>query len=348
MTREHLIDYLKIVLKIEGELLVLKESKAQFDSTVQALGKPASIKQEDGSYDHKYLIHLDGDAKYYALGIITPSWIIGIILWNIQAKSMEVDCFHCSFSQFLGYAIIPYVVLVLASLIIIGLINLSRNHKNRTNKRSSIDSAKANYAAALQLDKKRVENEKRIASHLSDVAIKPTASRIAYLENELKKLYDLDILYPTYRDIIAVAQILEYIESGICTQLEGSNGAYAEYRNDLRTERIVGSIVDLKNAVVSKLDVIARNQHIMCELLKTNNSLLQEITSSLNSIDKRLLTITQQQCVASDYLSKIHKQLTSVSSSYNRSAVELSVIAANQRTQMIKDGVNLYNIKYPA
>lgn len=46
------------------------------------------------------------------------------------------------------------------------------------------------------------------------------------------------VVYPTYRNMIAVTQLMEYIESGVASTLEGSDGANSQYLQDVRTNRI--------------------------------------------------------------------------------------------------------------
>ena len=45
----------------------------------------------------------------------------------------------------------------------------------------------------------------------------------------LNNYYDKNIIYPKYRDLVALCMIYEYLVSGRCLTLEGRNGAYNKY-----------------------------------------------------------------------------------------------------------------------
>ncbi len=71
-----------------------------------------------------------------------------------------------------------------------------------------------------------------------DLLIKEEAAKNIKM---LKRAYTLEaqlqalvFVLPKYLDVIAVAKIYEYLKSGRCTQLNGANGAYRIYDNEIR------------------------------------------------------------------------------------------------------------------
>ena len=69
----------------------------------------------------------------------------------------------------------------------------------------------------------------------------------------LKKAYVLEaqlqtlvFVLPKYLDVIAVAKIYEYLKSGRCTQLNGSNGAYRVYDTEMRNNHFSQDSTDAR------------------------------------------------------------------------------------------------------
>ena len=82
-------------------------------------------------------------------------------------------------------------------------------------------------------------------------------------QNVLRKLYDLDVIYPKYRNIVAMASINEYFESGRCTELKGPNGAYNLYEQEIRMNLIIVSL----GAILNNLNAIKQNQYCLFQTL---------------------------------------------------------------------------------
>ncbi|MBQ9951347.1 MAG: hypothetical protein IJO98_04320 [Clostridia bacterium] len=109
---------------------------------------------------------------------------------------------------------------------------------------------------------------------------------------DLEKLYAKNIVYPTFRNIVAVNQIYEYLAMGLCESLEGPTGAYSQYIEDLRTNKICDSIGALQASIESGMKHILMGQSRMVEEMKSVNrnvSLLGgRITSSITSLGQQI------------------------------------------------------------
>ena len=86
-------------------------------------------------------------------------------------------------------------------------------------------------------------------------------------KDELEKIYSYDIVYPKYRNFIAMCTIYEYYESQRCDMLIGHEGAYNIYENELRQNIIIGML----DQINTRLDVIERNQHVLAEAIRDTN-----------------------------------------------------------------------------
>ena len=138
--------------------------------------------------------------------------------------------------------------------------------------------AEKEYHVKLASSKRNFEVAKREVQKLE---ISLTATR-----KLLEQLYTADIIFPKYRDMVAMCTIYEYFASGRCTELTGPNGAYNLYEAELRQNVIINRL----DKIVSQLDQIKQNQYVLYQELKHTDQLLQGIADDIrvimNSTDK--------------------------------------------------------------
>lgn len=89
-----------------------------------------------------------------------------------------------------------------------------------------------------------------------------------------KELYSQNVIFGKYRNIVALASFYEYLVSGRCDSLEGRDGAYNIYENEIRANQIISQLSD----VLKSLEQIKRGQYMVY-------SMLNEISSSLSSLE---------------------------------------------------------------
>ena len=132
----------------------------------------------------------------------------------------------------------------------------------------------------------------------------------ADIEKKLDALYARGVIYERFRNIIAVNQIREYLEIGVCNALEGENGAYALYFQDIRTEKICNSIHELRKALESAINNLAISQsRLVYEMRQTNANLqlLNEgISKSLDGIQSKMDGLSQALPVMNAQLSDLN------------------------------------------
>ena len=85
----------------------------------------------------------------------------------------------------------------------------------------------------------------------------------------LSDLYSLDVVYPKYRNMIAMVTISEYLESGRCSTLEGPDGAYNLYELELRQN----IIIDKLDTIISQLDQVKENQYKLYQKVNEANEI---------------------------------------------------------------------------
>lgn len=102
---------------------------------------------------------------------------------------------------------------------------------------------------------------------------------LAKLQIALEKMYNLNIIYAKYRNIIAISTMYEYIDSGRCNSLEGSNGAYNMYEHELRQNIIIDSL----NQILINIYQIKNNQFALFQQLQLANQTIVDIMQNISA-----------------------------------------------------------------
>lgn len=97
----------------------------------------------------------------------------------------------------------------------------------------------------------------------------------------LSKFYDANILYPKYRSLVPVTMFYEYFSSGRCNQLEGHEGAYNLYENELRLNLILGKLDD----IINRLDQIRDNQYMLVNAILECNRQAEKTYQLLQNVE---------------------------------------------------------------
>ena len=97
----------------------------------------------------------------------------------------------------------------------------------------------------------------------------------------LQNYYKLDYIYPSYRGLIPICTIYQYLDSGRCDTLTGHEGAYNLYENELRMNTIIGKLDD----VIDRLDDISTSQRLLAQEIKQSNAQISRISGTLDNIE---------------------------------------------------------------
>lgn len=104
---------------------------------------------------------------------------------------------------------------------------------------------------------------------------------LSSLQDELQKLYSQNVIFPKYRNMVAITTINEYLMSGRCYELEGPNGAYNLYEMELRQNIIVGQL----SKIVGSLEQIRNNQFMLYQEIVKANSTIKDILSEVHGVN---------------------------------------------------------------
>lgn len=129
------------------------------------------------------------------------------------------------------------------------------------------------YQAAMENYDKRLEMYKDTCKKAVDDIFRAHEE----LNQALIIFYHLDVIYPKYRNLIAVTTIYEYLASGRCDTLEGADGAYNLYEMELRQNIIIGQI----SSVLDSLEQIKSNQFTLYNEIKEANQKTADLLSNV-------------------------------------------------------------------
>ena len=120
-------------------------------------------------------------------------------------------------------------------------------------------------------------------------------------EKVLEEYYSLNIIHKDYRGLVPVTSIYQYLDRRVCTELEGHEGAYNKYDNELLHRIIIGKLDD----VLQNLEKIKHYQKMLYELLRHSHNCVSNLMSRISSNEKMLTTINEQNVRIAGHLSAI-------------------------------------------
>ena len=116
----------------------------------------------------------------------------------------------------------------------------------------------------------------------SKVVMDQHASTLADLEQALKAVYEENVVFEKYRNLVAITAINEYLRSGRCSELEGPNGAYNLYEMELRQNIIIGQL----SSIIDNLEQIRNNQYTLYKELTKANATVDDILRSVRGVEE--------------------------------------------------------------
>lgn len=197
--------------------------------------------------------------------------------------------------------------------------------KARTIQETQLETCKERLSkASSELEKAQVQYDKYMNE--SDEA-KPTPGR-AYkmvLDEEItlaektydelykckENLYNVNVVFGKYRNLPAITTFYEYLMSGRCESLEGVNGAYNIYEQELRANIIIDKLDD----IIVSLEELKQNQYVIC-------SEMQNINATLNLMEANL-------ALATDAIVHIEENVEDMSAFMEHISKNTDVIAYN-------------------
>ena len=282
MANSELLSYVKQVMDLETSVYTNQRLQDRFSSSMAAQApihpqkpKPEIVKMPFRPTVlelNKHMLRLCG------IGILLT--IVGVRLYELGGLKTIVSIFLVAFGiGFIGYAVkIP-----------------------GANKKMSDEYAAAmeKYDKEMDAYKKRsaeaeVRNQEQEHAYQSEMAeynqsmavftdecekSRGTIIEVGnHLKNSLEHIYSANVIYPKYRNLVAVTTIYEYLASGRCDTLEGADGAYNLYEMELRQNIVIGQL----SSVLDSLEQIKSNQFTLYSEIAESNRKSAELLSDIS------------------------------------------------------------------
>lgn len=292
MTTVELTEYLGILLDMEKEQETETQLIEKVKIQVDALGIAKEIEAPVRNVPEKPGEPLMGEIKnkkeiYNLTSNLTMVVILGVILLVVGFNMIGYGAVALGVS-FLGLVIaggsFRYMQILISEeneteeknkKILAENSKKQKNYQERLHVYEHEYAQKTNeYENAYKEYKVKVEEEnKRLVREEQEKAVlNTTLQQITVRKSKgakaLGKLYDMDVVYPKYRNLSMISSLYEYFASGRCSTLEGHEGAYNILEQEIRLDHIVLRL----DQVIVNLEKIRQNQYMLYEAMQSVNA----------------------------------------------------------------------------
>lgn len=273
--------------------------------------EPSQITEQE--YFKSEWTHFDGDTytKCCAYRILSGISLMFALLWTCFALPSMFGIYSPSIDEEAVWSMIwlPLITYPLAAFLIYKFFALKKEVYQL------IDKENRKYKIASEQYKKNLEeyNKAKRAieqEHIASVSLynielsnynTDTIAQLnghnellSKLQTSLQNLYDVGVIYPKYRNIIAVSTMYEYIDSGRCASLDGTDGAYNMYESELRQNIIIGSL----SQILSNVQQIKNNQFALFQQLQYANETIFSVMQDISNSARLTAYFTQATAIA--------------------------------------------------
>ncbi|MBQ3156687.1 MAG: hypothetical protein IJB81_07135 [Clostridia bacterium] len=342
MTKEQLINYLETVREAEHAVQAINEVIDVYKYELRCIASPVPPVKPEPVKINLPKEHISSRSANVGCVFTVPLFIFYCILIGWPAY----DIFNVQ------SPIAPLFIILISAVSSFFTVRYILQHFDQKRYSKEYESALAEAQHQTKQAELRYE-ENMIAYQKAHSISTATTEKLTFLcqiqqdyltqaQERLSHLYNQDIVYPSFRNLIAVSQICEYLKMGISDTLEGPTGAYAQYMNDVHTQMICTSIADLKQAVVGAIHSL---QVTLVNELHTINATVNEARTSFSrDISQLNSNITAMQHAIGSQLETQYKIASQHLSTIDQN---LAITAHNQYIQQRFDKIDTYLLQAP-
>lgn len=265
VSRTEMIEFLRHVLELEGNVYTANKMINQLRSKASSLGKHNIDIPEQRDYTTSDAINV-GKKSFKVIVSSLGTWFAGLCI-IILCQMAVLDTLSDMPIIMFTFGVFVYCV--------VRICYFSYGKKKEIRDYNDLRNDKLN--AQREKNARELKQKQTLEAKIS--IINGCLNQTYELLNKLYNVGDIYI-YPKYRNIIAMAQILEYYESGRRDCLEGVNGAYDLFEAELRQNIIINSLSQIENT----LDAIRQNQGVLYNELQRSNNLLISMKQDINQL----------------------------------------------------------------
>jgi len=269
MTSMELKEYLRRVHLLEQSLFQQRSLASQMQRRIRQLE----------NYQGEELRTYYSDKLNFSHFLLTPligiAWggIPGGILCLIAGLFLEGKVIPRGLDAIIVFTLKGALVFSILAMVV-AIIMFIKDNKSEKEKEQKV--AVENDSIRLQNQKNR-EYAIRQASVLKQ-ELQILNRSIQQTEQALSRYYGKGIIFPKYRELVAVSSFYEYMASGRCSTLEGHEGAYNIFESESRQNLILRKLDD----IIERLDRIEENQYMLYTAIQSSNRETNRMLTELN------------------------------------------------------------------
>lgn len=268
MQKKQLCDYLYTITNLEIQLRTIEQTYTKKELFIKELKKGNIIEKpkKSGDPDPVELI-----TEFLFLFI--SGWGLFFFIKIVCQKKMG----RILFDLLNMFLIIPTGIFGIVASIVGVWVILEAIWKDKNNKEDYRDSVKK-YNEAVEENKKLIKkNEEKVK--LISQECEQLKKQWNKANELLKEYYALGVIYPEYRKLVPVATFLQYLESGRCDKLEGHEGAYNLYHQELMGKRILGKLDEISKTT-------KETQWLLRDAISESNRKIDYMCNKLDVIEQ--------------------------------------------------------------
>lgn len=277
MTAAAIKEYLGMVVELEKEVYTQNGVIASLEYKLSALPgyrqytkpvytKPCRPDNFDDTAGMVAFMCLPGAVLLFVLGLILQ--FFREFFWEIAAFALIVG------------------LIALA----ISMVNAAdAQHGADVQSKKNYDNAVKAYNEAVRLEKLRVQRELPRKTLLQK-QLKEMKDANQKTKATLEKLYEKNIIHKNYRGLIPVCSLYGYFDTGVCTQLEGHEGAYNKYDTESRLDQIIVKM----DQVIKHLEEIKEIQWMLYDAVEESNCKVGQLINNCEHLSNQLNGIQAQ------------------------------------------------------
>ncbi len=259
MAKNVLIEYLEQIFKLEKSVLAQQNYMKKVNQLFHDVNNTKLYQEKK--------MHTESEGGN---GIILfAAFMGGLILFAI------VLCILVFAKQDIKYY--PQILFVcMAFTFLLGVINISKENHEIDDENKRIENNNRHIREKNEKVKYWIKEETEALQN----EYNKLSRKLEETQDTLLQMYSLDVIFPKYRNIIAVSSFYEYLLSGRCDKLEGAEGAYNIFESELRMNLIINKIDD----VIKHLEKIEQHQYMLYSAIQENNKQVNQLSGELTML----------------------------------------------------------------
>ncbi len=300
MTYEQLKEYLSIILDMEKNIYIQKNTLENMYQKRNSLGRKRNIELPRCS---------QANADY---GDSIISGMLTCIVVAMVIMIIKISSFDDNNSGLIGAVneavsmgdsfIFSMIVGMICSAIVVAIVaNIKKvNIQKEYDKEYSYKMKE--YDRLKNEDEKRVRNENIIRGNIQR-EIEILEEKYADSKNRLNEFYNYNIVDQKYwHNIVAISSFYQYLSEKRTYSLEfdqktGDRGAYNIYNEEAQR----GIIIIQLGKVLDKLDQVIENQYTLQNTLRNANRKINSLSSNINQMSRQISSSIQEQTAIQAY-----------------------------------------------